>query len=185
MTLKHALTATLQPRHRHGSPSKRIRNKKNTSYNCYYNKTTTKTIPDNILLQGTNENSTQLYVYGLDSGASCTAVDEKKFLAYKQHVDKEVRETPSLHYFLCDRAFNQIMWSFIACIPISQGSCLPFKTYIVPIEIPVLIGLDVPPEFGLYIGFKKICLKYNKQHWKIHINIQGRLVYIQHDKNPF
>lgn len=90
---------------------------------------------------------------------------------------------PTPHTFHVDNGNHQSTGCFLACIPISHGSFLAFKTYKVPIDVPFLFAIDVLDDFGLCLDIEDICS--NNRQWKIPINFQDGHAYIKHNKTQF
>lgn len=98
---------------------------------------------ETILLNNTTLEQDNFHGYCIDSGASRTLVGKQQFDAYCKDLQVEVDIQPSPHTFRFGSGVHQSIGSFMARLPLPNSSFLTFKTYIVPIDVPFLIGLDV------------------------------------------
>lgn len=80
--------------------------------------------------------------YCVDSGASRSLIVQPQFQAYIHQLRSPINITSSYYLFHFSTVIHTSSDSFMARLSIPWNAFLCFKTYILPIYVPFLIGMD-------------------------------------------
>lgn len=79
----------------------------------------------------------------LDSGTTRTLVGIKQFIGYDEEYNQIITKKRSASSFKFGATTYQSMGSFTGRIPLANNTRLCIKTHMIPINVPLLIGLDI------------------------------------------
>ena len=89
----------------------------------------------------------------LDTGASSSVVRREQTEAYARlSGERLVLAPPTMKTLLFGGKKHASMGTLPMHVPLSQAYCLPLLIDVIPLNVPLLIGLDVLDRYGLCIN---------------------------------